>query len=268
MDRATFIRFRNLIYAQSGIHIGDKKESLLISRIGRRMRVLGVDDFKAYYRMVAEDSGGTELVALIDAISTNVTHFFREPQHFEFLSAKMDEWLKKGQRKFRIWCAASSSGEEPYSIAMTMEDKCSAYHVDYRILATDICTKVLAKAAAAEYEADKLDGIPLNYRSKYLKPSTNGKKNISVVAEAIRRHVTFARLNLAKPPFPMAGPFDAIFIRNVMIYFDNAIRSALLAEAYRLMRLGGFLFVGHAESLAGLLNADLKRVQPSIYTKE
>ena len=267
MDRSTFERFRNLIYAQSGINIGDKKESLLVSRIGRRMRILGLNDFKVYYQKVAEDPEGTELVALIDAVSTNVTHFFREPQHFDFLSSRMDEWLKKGKRKFRAWCAASSSGEEPYSIAMIMHDKCSSYQVDYRILATDICTKVLAQAETAEYKTDKLDSIPLKYRNKYLEPYRCDRTNVYRISTEVRRRVTFARLNLAQPPFPMSGPFDVIFIRNVMIYFDNAVRSALLAEAYRLLRYGGFLFVGHAESLAGILNSDLKRVLPSVYTK-
>ncbi len=268
MDRSTFVRFRNLIYQQSGITIGEKKESLLVSRIGRRMRILGLTDFKAYYQKVAEDPEGAEMVALIDAVSTNVTHFFRESQHFEFLSLQIDEWLKKGKRKFRVWCAASSSGEEPYSIAMIMHDKCSSYQVDYRILATDICTEMLARAETAEYRIDNPESIPLKYRNRYLEPVGRGRTNAYRVNAELRNRVTFARLNLARPPFPMSGPFDAVFIRNVMIYFDNAVRSALLAEAHRLLRPGGFLFVGHSEGLAGMLNSDLKRVLPSVYLKD
>jgi|UniRef100_A0A7C5YW00 chemotaxis protein methyltransferase CheR len=273
MDRATFIKFRNLIYEQSGINIEEKKETLLVSRICKRMRALGIelDDFKTYYKYLMEDKQGREIVELIDAVSTNVTHFFREPQHFDFLSIKVDEWLKQGKRKFRLWCAACSTGEEPYTVAMIMHERCSQYQsVDCKILATDICTKVLKKGEEAEYEEDKLDSVPLKYRQKYFKRiGKNGAtKKVYGIIEPIKKMVTFARLNLATPPFPMSGPFDVIFIRNVMIYFDNAVRSALLNDAYRLMAKGGLLFVGHSESLAGLLNTELKRILPSVYTKE
>jgi len=273
-----FERFCDLVYAKAGIKLGPQKEALVSARIGKRMRTLGVPDFEAYYRYVEEDASGEELVEMLNAISTNVTHFFRESRHFDLLADLLRSWEAEGQTTFRIWCAASSTGEEPYSIAMTAR---SALRngADVKILATDISTKVLAIAKEGLYAQRHLEKVPDGFKKKYFMKETGNLKLETGkgsqfqespvkyrVADELRRMITFARLNLAKPPFPMKGPFDVIFCRNVMIYFDNVVRKALLDEAWRLVKPRGYLMVGHAESLSGMLST-FKSVEPSVYVK-
>lgn len=267
MDKKTFNNFSQFIYDASGITLGEKKEALLIARIGKRMRALGIDNHKEYYDFVVKDKDGSELIKLLDAISTNVTHFFREPQHFDFLRDAFAGWIQHDQKKYRIWCAASSSGEEPYSIAITFKMAAPENKYDFKVLATDISTKVLEMGKKALYADDKIKNVPPNIRAVYFSSKIENGKKFFMVNKEIQRLVHFARLNLSKPPFPMNGPFDAIFIRNVMIYFDNNVRKQLLLEAYRLLKKGGYLFVGHAESLTGLLNNNFIRVDSSVYKK-
>ncbi len=267
MDRSTFNQFRKIVYEKSGIQLRDGKESLVCARVGKRMRALGMDDYRAYLRHVIKDQSGEEVVLLLDAISTNVTSFFREPEHFDILAEKLEEWLEAGQRRFRLWSAACSSGEEPYSMAMKLQEAIAGYeNVNARILATDISTKVLEKCAAGMYRDDKVEPVPRTLRLKYFDHERNGEGSVYKAREALRRPILFKRLNLSSPPFPMRGPMDVIFCRNVMIYFDNDVRRRLLAEAYRLLRPGGYLMVGHAESLTGMMSP-FKSVRPSIYVK-
>jgi chemotaxis protein methyltransferase CheR len=261
-----FERFCRLVYDKAGIALGPQKESLVSSRIGKRMRQLGIADFESYYRCVEEDASGEELVEMLNAISTNVTHFFREPRHFEILRDRLRQWEAAGQSSYRIWCAAASTGEEPYTIAMTVRSALRDAR-DVKILATDISTKVLRIAKAGAYEARHLEKVPDRMGKIYFrKRDTDDEKRYEVVDE-LKRMMTFARLNLAHPPYPMKGPFDVVFCRNVMIYFDNAVRKGLLSEAWRLLKPGGYLMVGHAESLSGMLS-DFKSVEPSVYIKQ
>lgn len=262
MDVATFEAFRTYIYQVSGITLGESKESLVSARIGKRMRALGIADPLSYLKHVQkEGEKGEELVHMLDAISTNVTAFFREPQHFIFLDKVVREWMQRGQRRFRFWCAAASSGEEPYTISMTLAE-CGALKLDTKILATDISTTVLRQCQRAVYPQQRLKGISPERQKKWFSPDGDDFQ----VVEALRAPLTFKRLNLSTPPFPMHGPLDIIFCRNVMIYFDNRVRQGLLDECNRLLKPGGYLIVGHAESLTGLLSG-FKSVQPAVYQK-
>jgi len=267
MDTRTFKKFATLIYEQSGITLGDNKEALVCARVGKRMRALGIGDYRAYFKHVERDETGEEVVQLLDAISTNVTHFFRENQHFDLLREILSGWLKTGQRRFRIWSAASSSGEEPYSIAMTVLETANGERLDVKILATDISTRILDKAREGLYEEAKLDRVPRALKARYFEKvkGTNGSPEYRVKPQ-LKNMAVFKRMNLSRPPFPMRGPLDVVFCRNVMIYFDNNVRRRLLAEIHRLVKPGGYLMVGHAESLAGMIS-DFETVEPSVYVK-
>ncbi len=267
LDRKTFEQFRDLIYEKSGIALGAQKEALLTARIGKRMRALGLVDYRDYLNYVLNDATGEEIVQLLDAISTNVTSFFREADHFTFLSQVLQKWANQGQRKFRFWSAASSTGEEPYTIVMTVAESIDLSTYDFRLLATDISTRVLQKAVQGEYDAEKVQSVPQELLTKYFEKLKGQKGTVYRVRQEYRSLVTFRRLNLSVTPFPMKGPLDVVFCRNVMIYFDNEVRKRLLAEIYRLLRTGGYLMVGHAESLTGMVS-DFKTVRPSVYIKE
>ena len=259
-----FARFCDLVYAKSGILLGPQKEALVAARMGKRIRVLGLSSYEAYYQVVESDDDDGELVEMLNAISTNVTHFFREEHHFERLGQLLREWRNAGQKSFRIWSAASSTGEEPYSIAMTARVALSDPH-ECKILATDLSTRVLETARRGCYERRNMEKVPEAYIRRFFVQSRDDPERPYAVAEDVKRMVAYARINLAKPPFPMKGPFDVVFCRNVMIYFDNEVRRALLSEIGRLLRPGGYLMVGHAESLSGLLT-DFRSVEPSVYT--
>ncbi len=267
MERETFERFRKLVYEKSGITLGPRKESLVAARISKRIRALHLPDHRAYLQYVMEDDSGEELVQLLDAIATNVTSFYREPVHFDFLSQAVTRWRSQGQRRFRFWSAACSTGEEPYTMAITLREALGDSDVDQKILATDISTKVLKRCLEGRYSQDNIKPVDTALRSRYFDTAKQDGKTYFTVRETLRRLVVFRRLNLSTPPFPMQGPMDAIFCRNVMIYFDNAVRLRLLNEFQRLLKPGGFLMVGHAESLTGMMT-HLRSVQPSIYVKE
>ena len=268
LDDATFNHFCTLIYDKAGIKLGAGKQSLVEARLGKRMRKLGVRSYREYLQLIEQESSSDELIEMLDAISTNTTHFFREANHFERLRQSLQAWEAAGQHRFRIWCAASSTGEEPYTIAMTVREAL-ANASDVRVLATDISTKVLRLASQGVYTRKQVASIPPALLSTYFKREQERHSDEPHYAadESLRSLLTFARLNLATPPYPMKGPLDVILCRNVMIYFDNAVRSRLLAECERLLRPGGILMVGHAESLSGMLTG-LHRLEPSVYVKK
>lgn len=267
MDKKTFNEIRDMVYAKSGITLGDNKVALVMARLSKRMRALGIGDYDSYVDFVRKEESGDEIVNLLDVISTNVTHFFREDAHFKFLSEKMAEWLDKGQTRFRFWSAASSSGEEPYSMAMTILEAMGDRRADMKILATDISTRILARCKEGRYPAEKTKGIPQQFLQKYFKLELDGRDKYYVAGKALKDVVVVKRLNLSQPPFPMTGPLDMVFCRNVMIYFDSQVRQRLLDDVCRLLKPGGFLLVGHAESLVGVTTS-LKTVKPSIYMKK
>lgn len=268
LDRQTFQQFADLIYKEAGIHLAEHKQALVSARLGKRMRKLKISDFNDYYRYVENDGSRAELSRLLDAISTNVTYFYREPDHFDVLSSVAGMWENQGQSRFRIWCAAASTGEEPYTIALTLAETLNDLR-DVKILATDISVSVLEIARRGEYEAKKLEKISRQLTGRYFSDAGRGRggEKMYRVSDLIKNMISFKWLNLATPPFPMKGPLDVIFCRNVMIYFDNAVRKRLLGEMHRLLKPGGYLMVGHAESLSGLA-VGFRSVRPSVYVKQ
>lgn len=267
MDQRIFERFRDIIYAKSGITLGPQKVSLVSARVAKRMRALNIGEYEDYLRHVLDDKSGNELVHLLDAISTNVTSFYRESQHFDFLQSTLEQWREKGQTRFRIWSAASSTGEEPYTIAITMLEALRQPGVDIKILATDISTRVLEVCMHGVYPESRVEPVPTALRQRYFSRFQDNGEAYYGVNDELRRLITFRRLNLSTPPFPMKGPFDFIFCRNVMIYFDETVRRGIIQEAHRLLKPGGYFVVGHSESLTGN-SGPFRVIRPSVYQNQ
>lgn len=267
-----FRQFSQLVYQQCGINLHEGKRELLQARLNKRLRATGIPTYQEYYHYITSPNSEAEIVQFLDCISTNLTYFFREPKHFEFLEqVAIPEMLvakreRKGMR-IRIWSAGCSTGEEPYSLAM-----CLLSHLgegeqrDFRILATDISTRVLEIARRGAYTKERIDKVPPGLRQKYLqrRNGSDGEAYYEVVP-LIRQVVAFRRLNL-KEPYPFHGPFDYIFCRNVMIYFDKPTQQDLIQKMAAYLAVGGYLFVGHSESLTGLQHP-LHYVRPSVYRK-
>ncbi len=267
MEQRVFEKFREIIYEKSGITLGPQKVSLVSARVAKRMRALNISEYKDYLQHVLGDDSGEELVHLLDAISTNVTSFYRESQHFDFLAQVLSQWQAKGQSRFRIWSAASSTGEEPYTIAITAAESLRGGGLDLKILASDISTRVLERCLHGVYHESRLEPVPLAIRQRYFTKFQDDEETYYGVDESLKRLMTFRRLNLSTPPFPMKGPFDVIFCRNVMIYFDEIVRRGIVQEAHRLLKPGGYFIVGHSESLTGS-SGPFRVVRPSIYQKQ
>jgi chemotaxis protein methyltransferase CheR len=268
MDDATFGQFRTIIHDLTGIALNQNKKALVCSRIGKRMRALNIINYRDYLQYILLQEDRTEMSNLVDAITTNVTSFFREAGHFEYMKKILTEWHRDKQRKFRLWSAACSSGEEPYSMTMTLfETIPDIGSIDCKILATDISLSVLKECHEASYDCAKLKMIPPFIRDKYFKIENDSQKSKYRVEEKIKKAVVFRRFNLTVIPYPMKGNFDIIFCRNVMIYFDNDTRKKIIDEMYRLLKPEGYLFIGHSESLMGL-SSEFKCIKPSIYVKQ
>ena len=267
MDDRIFTRFRELILKESGIQLSDKKNSLLQNRIGKRLRHLGLPSPQEYLKVVETDLSGDELIELIDAISTNVTYFYREPAHFELLTKIAQRWKEEKKSSVKFWCAASSSGEEPYTIAMHLAENLDLKVTDCKILATDICTPVLRKAIRGQYELNQLRDLPKNFCDRYFVAAKNdcGEPRVEVI-DQLKKMVTYKKLNLAHHPIPLKGSIDIIMCRNVMIYFNRELREGLVKEFVKLLKPGGYLMVGHSENISGI-SSELSSVQPSAYRK-
>lgn len=263
-----FDRFRALIYEHSGINLTDDKRDLLRARLGKRMRQQGLASYDDYLKMIDRDKSGQEIIHLIDAVSTNVTFFFREQAHFDFLKTVVLPGIRKkagpgGRSRIRFWSAGCSTGEEPYSLAMTVSPLIEAMgnRWDLKILASDISTKVLTKAKLGVYSRTTVKGLNQTHIDEFF---TGGNGTLMVRPE-IKSLITFARVNLQKK-FPFRGPFDVIFCRNVMIYFDQATQERLVAKFYDYLTPGGFLFIGHSENLS-MVRHQFSYVKPAVYRK-
>ena len=267
MDSATFQRLRSIVYENSGISLRETKQAMVSSRISKRMRALGIDTHQEYMQYLEHDASKDEITRFLDVISTNVTSFFRESQHFDFLKNVLQERLTASVPKIRIWSAAASTGEEALSIAMVVCDVLGARRCDFKILATDISTRVLQTAQQGIYEQQQIDTVPDSYLRRYFIKIRSDEGLRYRACDEIRRHIIYRRLNLSRPPFPMRGQLDVVFCRNVMIYFDKPIRNRLVAEMYRLLLPGGYLFTGHAESLSGM-QSNFVCLRPTIYQKQ
>ena len=264
--------FRDLVeyaYDQAGIALSDSKRDLVYSRLSRRLRALNKTTFREYREYLA--STPSELESFINAISTNLTKFFRESHHFDHfrthVAAPFGQAHQAGRRRLRVWSAGCSTGEEPHTIAVVLKREIrNIQHHDVRILATDIDTEVIAKGKSGEYPVNLIEEVPKIYREYFR--ATAGDRNTKnvVVADEVRSLITFRRLNLMEQ-WPFSGLFDAIFCRNVMIYFDNSTKTALVNRFTQQIKPGGWLYIGHSESLIGT-HPGLTLVGRTVYRRE
>lgn len=262
-----FQRFRTLIYDESGISLNDQKQGLVASRLSKRLRELGVKTFSEYYDRLMHDADREEFTRMLDLISTNKTDFFREPQHFDYLREEILPQLAQ-EKKVRIWSSASSTGEEPYTIAMTLYDGVAdPANWDFKILASDLSTRVLAKAAGGVYDADRVDDMPPDVVRRHFLRGKGEHEGRLKVKPHLASMVRFRRINLMDDHFPVKSPLDLIFCRNVMIYFDRPTQETLVNKFHRYLKLGGHLFIGHSESLQWVTHP-FRTVAPTIYRKE
>ena len=271
LSNLEFSRFQALIYREAGIFLNDTKHALLSSRLQRRLRELGLSSFTDYYRKVV-DGDQAELVQMLDCISTNQTSFFRESDQFDFLvNTIFPAWRQRvasgsARRDLRIWSAACSTGQEPYSLAMLLlshfpssEGWCP------QILATDINTQVLETARKAVWPVEKAEEIPLPLLKRFMLRGTAGKAGVMKASRALQAIISFERLNLIDETYAVRGPFDAIFCRNVLIYFKRESRAEIIDRLLDHLRPGGLLFVGRSETLSGVTDR-VQGVSPSVYT--
>lgn len=267
-----FSLFQELIYKETGIYLSSIKKTLLVGRLTRRLRELGLHSFEAYYRLIIE-KGEDEQIRLLDAISTNETRFFREPRQFEFLEQQLlPEWSREAEsgrrpRKIRVWSAGCSTGEEPYSLAMTLLlhfPSTSGWKIE--ILATDLSTRALEWARKGVWPIAKAKEIPPRYLHSFMLRGTGRQEGKIKAGPEIRSLIQFERLNLNEEVYPTSGPFDLIFCRNVLIYFDNQSKRRVIDRLLRSLSPAGYLFIGHAESLAGLADR-VRTVLPTVYEK-
>ena len=264
LSAAQFERISLLMYRLCGINLHHGKEELVKARLMKRLRKLGLSSFQHYLRYIERDKSGQELAIMIDALTTNKTSFFREPQHFDYLRRQILPRLMK--RRIRVWSAGCSSGEEPFSIAILLREELSGIdRKDVRILGTDISKRMLEVARAAVYEQEALRDVPPQLLLKYFTCVQTKPPRTYRVNDTVSVMVRLARLNLMGE-WPMRGPFDVIFCRNVMIYFDKNTRQELIHRFWELLQPGGLLFLGHSESLTALSH-QFRYVQPAIYIK-
>ncbi len=265
-----FRAIRNLVYQKFGINLTEEKRALVIGRLGKFIRQLGFDSFREYYKYLISDKTGQALDPLVNRISTNFTFFFREKDHFEFFqNTVLKEMAKRiqrdGHRDLRVWCAGCSTGEEPYTLAMLMMEFFGTAYSQWEagLLATDISARALQKAMVGTYPEEALKQLPGHLKTRYFNKSHTGEYSVS---EYLRNEVTFRRFNLMNQRFPFKKPFHVIFCRNVMIYFDPLTREALTHRLYQSMVPGGYLFIGHSETL-GRKQSLFQYIRPAVYRR-
>jgi len=255
---ADFERVRKLIYAHAGIALSPAKQDMVYSRLARRLRETRLKSFGDYLALL-ERGDKAEWEKFVNSLTTNLTSFFREPHHFPILAEHLKKLQTQGRSQIKIWCSAASTGEEPYSIAMTAVDTFNSFNVPVSIVASDLDTNVLATAAKAVYAHDRVDKISPERLSRFFVKGTGAQSGTFSIKPELRRLVTFQRLNLLEPNWAIRGPLDALFCRNVMIYFDKSTQYKILKRFAPLMSENGLLFAGHSESF--LHAADIFRSQ-------
>ena len=267
LSTKNFTEISKIVYQNTGIVLKDHKRSLVISRISRRLRALGLNSFDAYLAHLDSNSAEAEFPHLINSITTNKTDFFRESHHFDYLQKKLPQICTKirqqGRKKLRIWSSACSTGEEPYTIAMVINrTMASNFGIQTAILASDIDTNVLKKAHAGIYSTHTIKPIPPIY-SEHLIKEPDGNYRIS---EKLRQYVRFRRIDLIQETFHFSEPVDIIFCRNVMIYFDEPTRNKILMKFHKILPREGLIFIGHSESLLSM-KSHFNFLGSSIYSK-
>jgi len=274
MTRNDFAFFSSLIQSRCGIKMPDVKKTMLESRLRKRLRHLGLRNFREYLEYIESPTGKTsELVSMIDVVTTNKTDFFREAAHFDYLYSNSVPALvnKIGagrNRDLRIWSAGCSSGEEPYTLAMVLSDYSrNEEKIEFNILGTDISTQVLEKAKRAVYAEEKVEPVPTVMKKRYLLRSRDRNSKLVRIVPALRKLVEYGRLNFLDDNYGINQKFDVIFCRNVLIYFERENQRDILLKLLKHLVPGGYLFTGHSETLHSL-NLPLKLKAPSVYRKD
>ncbi|MEH6543951.1 MAG: protein-glutamate O-methyltransferase CheR [Porticoccaceae bacterium] len=257
-----FRNFKVWIHKTAGINLSEHKKPLVMGRLAPRMRHYGLLKYQDYFKFLTDEENPGELQIAIDLLTTNETYFFREPKHFDYLRETILKHHPSGQA-MRVWSAASSSGEEAYSLGMTMSD--SLGHGPWEILASDLSTRVLEKARSGHYAMSRASHIPKGYLRKYCLKGVNDQKDTFLINPELRSRIHVRQINLNEV-LPEIGYFDLIVIRNVMIYFDAVTRRKVTERVVQRLKSGGYLFIGHSESLNGITDC-VKPIQPSIYRK-
>ena len=272
MSDEDYLLFAKMIYDLSGIDLGDNKKELVKARLAKRMRALGLRNFSDYFDNLKRDKSGEELIEMLNVISTNVTSFFRERQHFDYMTKValpeiMGRKKKSGAKKIRIWSAASSTGEEVCTLLFVLAEYLQTLSGwDIKVLGTDISTKALAAAEIGAYSLQKLNEIPPAVQAKYVERCIQGNEQCFKIKDYLSDLAVFRRLNLMDQTYPFQGKFDIIFCRNVMIYFDKETQGRLVNKMCRYLDDNGFLFIGHSESLLNL-QTGLTTMAPAVFKK-
>jgi len=260
------------IESEVGIQVPPSKHAMIEARLRKRLRALGMASFQEYTdRVLRSGRDEEEIVHLIDAVTTNKTDFFREPHHFDYLvkaaiPSLLDDQGAGLARPFTVWSAASSTGEEPYTLAMVLSEFAERHPMRWQVLATDISTSVLERGKRGIYSEAVAEPIPSVLKCKYLRRSRDRERGLVRVVPALRQKVTFQRLNLLSRRYAIPGPIDVIFCRNVFIYFNRKTQAEILHRFVNLLRPGGFVFLGHSETTNGL-SVPLSQVEPTVYCK-
>jgi chemotaxis protein methyltransferase CheR len=254
-----FRKIQEWLYQTAGILINAQKASMVVSRLWRRVEDLGLTDFDAYLAYVFSVGGEAERAEMLDRLTTNETYFFREPAHFARLKNQILPGLKG--RSVKVWCAAASTGEEPYSLAMVLADQLGLD--GWQLVGSDICGRALQQASTGLYRLERMDLLPVDYLKRYCRRGTGDYQGMMMIDRELRERVRFERHNLLQA-WPEPGGFDVIFLRNVLIYFDQPTRQRVIDNLCKALRPGGWLITGHCESLAGI-NMPLQQLAPSIY---
>ena len=267
---AEFRSIRDLVYDRFGITLSDQKKSLVVGRLQKILKKYGHKTFRQYYDMVVADKSDALLSELANQITTNHTFFFREPEHFSFFRSNILPWMVNEHRArndndIRIWCAAASSGEEPYTLIISLLEFFGADYKNWNcgLLATDVSRKALDEAVHGNYVQARLQDVPPTILNKYFRKTTDGY----AVTEQLKKEVTYRRFNLMNKTFPFKKPFDCIWCRNVMIYFDTPTKHELVNRMYDATVSGGYLLIGHSETL-DRNQTKWKYVKPAVYRKE
>jgi len=257
-----FDRLRRFFEAASGIRLADSKKVLVCGRLSRRLRHHGLESYREYIALIESGAEAGERQIAIDLLTTNETHFFREPKHFDLLRQELRERVKTGLRgPMRLWSAASSTGEEAYSLAMTLAEELADR--PWSIFASDLSTRVLDDARTGIYPKQRADEIPRALAQRYVLEGYDENHGLYRIDATLRKRVTFDQVNLMEP-LPPLEPFDMIFLRNVLIYFDNAGKKKIVESLVKRLKPGGLLYIGHSETLGGITDV-VKPVVPTIY---
>lgn len=262
LSQGEFKQFQTWLYSRAGIYLGDAKQALVASRLANRVRDHDLPDYGAYFRLITSAQGGSEAQVALDLLTTNETYFYREPKHFDFLREQLPTGTRPG-RPFRIWSAACSSGEEPYSLAMTLDHALDTGA--WEVVASDISTRMLEKAARGHYPMERGRNLPRELLERYCLKGIGNQTGTFLVERSLRERVKFVQVNL-NAALPKMGEFDVIFLRNVLIYFDMPTKRRVIDRLVPHLRRGGHFIISHSESLNGV-NDTLELISPSMYRK-